>query len=107
MIYRETALKIRKWIPDYESSADDGSYQQENRILIGRLTRRRYNLLRRIARNFIDRAPYGRSPAGYPYRCGHDHDCCGCIIGTFGGLTIQHYLGGWKVTISKGQSRNY
>lgn len=89
----------------FVDATPDGDYPDSRtaaRVLIGRVTRRRYYALRRIARSLIIRHPYGEG-----YRCGHEHDCCGCLLGQYGGLHIQHYMGGWKVTISFTQSFNY
>lgn len=53
----------------------------ETRTIIGRLTRARKKLILNYVLNFneLHSAPYGVSPNGYPYRCGHDYDCCGCL----------------------------
>jgi hypothetical protein len=52
-------------------------------LMSGRLTPRRVAIIeQRIAEvNEELSAPYGRSPNGYPYRCGCEHDCCGCLCG--------------------------
>ena len=53
------------------------------RIIQGRITPKRYKLLRKIIRtwNHNHNAPYGYSQNGYAYNCGCEHDCCGCLIG--------------------------
>lgn len=50
-------------------------------LMSGRLTPRRVAIIeQRIAEvNEEISAPYGRSPNGYAYRCGCEHDCCGCL----------------------------
>ena len=57
-----------------------GSYESIRRIS-GRVTKQRRKMIEKIVRNFNHRwdAPYGVSPNGYAYRCGHEHDCCGCL----------------------------
>lgn len=81
---------------------------QAHRVLIGRLTRKRYEFFRQVVRQVLtDRFPYGKSPNGYPYSCGCEHDCCGCICGIYGNFTIQHWMGGFKVTLYQTIIRNY
>jgi len=58
-------------------------YQRSQRIISGRLTPKRYKLISKAVRiwNNEHAAPYGRSQNGYAYRCGCEHDCCGCMTG--------------------------
>jgi hypothetical protein len=67
-----------EYCSDYDSY---GCYEAKRKI-IGRLTPLRYEVLSKAVRRFNYRhdAPYGISPDGYAYRCGHEHDCCGCLI---------------------------
>ena len=67
-----------EYIDDYTSY---GCYESKREI-IGRLTPLRYNILSKAVRkfNYCHDAPYGISPNGYAYRCGCEHDCCGCLI---------------------------
>ena len=50
-------------------------------VLSGRITPKRADIIKRavdsINKNLA--APFGFSPEGYKYTCGHDHDCCGCM----------------------------
>lgn len=92
-----TLAKPCKW-REVTPAEDYPDLRTEQRILIGRLTKRRYLALRRIMRNM------GAVLQG---TCGHDWDCCGCLLGTYANMQIQHYLGGWKITLARSQSFNY
>jgi hypothetical protein len=54
------------------------------RFLSGRITKKRFEIIKRFVKtyNHAMSAPYGVSPNGYAYRCGHDWDCCGCLTST-------------------------
>jgi len=69
------------------------------------LTKKRYEIIRRYVKrhNREWHAPYGISPNGYAYRCGCEHDCCGCIIRNR--MTIE--VNSNKVIIFHSVSRNY
>jgi len=62
-----------------------------------------------VIRGYVSRhnrewhAPYGVSPNGYPYNCGCEHDCCGCIIRNR--MTIEY--ASKQVIIFHSVSRNY
>lgn len=93
--------RTKKWV-EVTAPEDFPDSRTIQRVLIGRMTRRRYRRIRRIMRKLINRHPYGKG-----YRCGHDHDCCGCTLGTYAGLEFRHYMGGFKIIISQTESFNY
>lgn len=47
-------------------------YRKYVRVLSGRITKERYKAISSYCRKF------SRTPI---YRCGHEHDCCGCLCG--------------------------
>jgi hypothetical protein len=55
------------------------------RTFAGNLTEARREKLDLIARRYTESHshPYGISPNGYAYTCGHEWDCCGCLIHDF------------------------
>jgi hypothetical protein len=61
------------------------------RVLKGNMTQARRDTIEGIVQMFNERldnvAPYGVSPNGYAYRCGHEWDCCGCLIGR--GMSVE------------------
>jgi hypothetical protein len=61
---------------------DFRTYRTTHPILEGRLTPSRAEAIKRHfdAINEDISAPYGVSPNGYAYRCGCQHDCCGCLV---------------------------
>jgi len=61
---------------DYD---DVGSYQRVREI-VGRVTDKRLNIIENfiIMFNEENRYPYGQG-----YSCGHVHDCCGCLSGSY------------------------
>lgn len=61
----------------------DFDRQTAQRIISGRLTRKRYELISKAVRKWNNEhsAPYGRSQNGYAYNCGCEYDCCGCMTG--------------------------
>lgn len=63
------------------TSNSDYDHHEQTRTITGRITKKRYEIIRRYMKHYNERfrAPYGRSERGYPYTCGHDHDCCGCL----------------------------
>ena len=75
------------------------------RTLSGNLTEGRRNRIDKIARLYTEShsAPYGVSPNGYAYRCGCEHDCCGCLIHDF--MEVEHLSD--EVTIRIIQTYNY
>jgi len=61
---------------------DDLDAVVHTRFLSGRITKKRYQIIVAYCKRYNNRnaAPYGVSPNGYAYNCGHDWDCCGCLI---------------------------
>jgi hypothetical protein len=74
-------MKTEKF--QYESELSGDGYYASTRTIVGRLTPLRFKVLNDAVRrfNYNNEAPYGKSPNGYAYRCGCEHDCCGCLIG--------------------------
>lgn len=72
-------MKIEKFINV------DGDYEVQiaERNLVLRLTPMRYKIITKSIKkwNYQNQFPYGISPNGYAYRCGCEHDCCGCLVG--------------------------
>lgn len=70
-------------------------------VLNGRVTAKRKEKVQAFVDSFNEshRAPYGYSPNGYPYKCGHEHDCCGCLVGEY--LTANITASRIKITHSK------
>lgn len=54
------------------------------------MTPKRLSIIQQYAIAFttdIDNsAPYGFSPNGFRYRCGCEHDCCGCLSSAYADL---------------------
>ena len=69
---------------------DTRSFQ---RTFSGRITRKRWEILRRFARNFS--APIKR--------CHHEHDCCGCLHSQ--SMTVDYKYN--QVVLTATQSFNY
>ena len=63
------------------TDSDFDGYESQ-RIISGKITKKRRKLIEHIVRSFNKRweAPYGYSQNGYAYRCGCIHDCCGCLV---------------------------
>lgn len=55
------------------------------------LTKSRWQTIMGYVRryNYNGRYPYGMSERGYAYTCGHEWDCCGCLIRTRISIRIQ------------------
>jgi hypothetical protein len=72
----------------------DGDSVIAKRFISGRLTPKRYEIVKRYVRTFNrdNQFPYGVSPSGYAYTCGHEHDCCGCSTGK--GMDFELYSNG-------------
>lgn len=66
----------------------DIDYNVSERILIGRLTKLRYNALDRYCRASTFRAG----------NCGHEYDCCGCLSSQ--SLTFEHKHNRTVLTLS-------
>lgn len=58
-------------------------------ILSGRITPKRAQVIKQYWSNRDITAPYGVSPNGYAYRCGCEHDCCGCLVGAYYKVVFQ------------------
>ena len=67
---------------NFSSEESGDGYFEAKRTIIGRLTPFRFKVLKNAVRkfNYNNEAPYGISPNGYAYRCGCEHDCCGCLV---------------------------
>jgi hypothetical protein len=72
-------FKTRKF-KQVDTEYDDISVFE--RKLIGKITKQRRKTIEQVVRTFNKEweAPYGYSRDGYRYRCGCEHDCCGCIV---------------------------
>ena len=81
----EYSFKNFKPLPD-----SDYDYQKYERNFSGRMTKARWKKLTRFARIFSNTHIYGTSPNGYAYRCGHEHDCCGCLCGQSMNVDYKH-----------------
>lgn len=77
-------------------SDPDGSGLTTERVLIGRLTPARLQAILAVVEALDNPAPYGVSANGYPFRCGHQWDCCGCLINARASVTIE-VANGFKV----------
>lgn len=99
-------MKLNKFI----EKRSDYDYTESEKEIIVRLTPLRYKLLTKGVKkwNYNHKYPYGISPNGYAYRCGCEHDCCGCLVGesmaiNFNKITESLY----KITIQHSASFNY
>ena len=72
-------MKLNKFI----EKRSDYDYTESEKEIIVRLTPLRFILLTKGVKkwNYNHKYPYGISPNGYAYRCGCEHDCCGCLVG--------------------------
>lgn len=93
----------------YYGQDDEPSFEMQvsTRVITGRLTKQRYKLLQRYCRKKTERAPYGYSPNGYRYHCGHEYDCCGCLMAEYMTMKIEPHWKGNKITFYFTQSFNY
>lgn len=103
LINKTTVMRTKFQLSEQNSSYPD--FVCEERVLDGRMTKARYKAIMHHVRkyNYDNRAPYGISANGYPYRCGCMHDCCGCLIGTSMDAQVSHS----KTVLSRGFSFNY
>lgn len=104
----ESRNKWKRWgIPVYAEGEEEPSYPDERvceRILTGRLTKARYKIIERYARK------HRRSQSdiyGEGFRCGHEHDCCGCLVGEWMSTKYTRHWKGTKVVLRFSQSFNY
>ena len=69
--------------------SDFDSTRISERVISGKITRARRKAIEHSVRTFNRKweAPYGYSFNGYAYRCGCEHDCCGCLVGK--GMTVE------------------
>jgi len=90
---------------NFKALDSDYDYRVFQRIIEGRLTKRRYEILSKFIRqkNNSFKYPYGTSPNGYAYNCGCEHDCCGCLSGEH----IKAEFTKDKIVITHSQSFNY
>lgn len=94
----------------FKTQGSDFDQAVSERELVGALTKNRYKILMRIVKNYNhnNSTPYGISPNGYAYRCGCEHDCCGCLYSTKMSIDFnQQTYPLFKVTISVVSSYNY
>lgn len=77
------------------------------REFTGRLTPKRHKIISSYARKLTNKAPYGYSTSGYAYRCGCEHDCCGCLTSEHGAVVFEKHWKGHKVQVFFTQHRNY
>ncbi len=89
----------------------DMDYSVEERKFFGRMTKKRYKSILKYVRdfNYEASAPYGRSPNGYAYRCGCEHDCCGHLVREGIDVDIKRILNTpiFLITLTHSQSFNY
>lgn len=71
----------------------DMDYRTYEHVIDGRMTKLRYKILSR----------YARKKSWRGGGCGHEWDCCGCMIGEY--MRLNYIDGVWRITIS--QSFNY
>ena len=78
----------------------DYDYYQTSRAIVGRVTPQRVNRIQSFidAFNEENRYPYGQG-----YSCGHQHDCCGCLISESMSINVTD----GSITIYHNQSYNY
>jgi hypothetical protein len=71
-------------IKEYKFKIADGDFDSRisEREISGKITRARRKAIEHSVRKFNRtwEAPYGYSHNGYAYRCGCEHDCCGCLV---------------------------
>jgi hypothetical protein len=103
-------MKLKNFKPYY---GEEGDYDYEPsettvvREFTGRITKKRYKIIMAYARKLTDTAPYGYSPNGYRYSCGHEYDCCGCLVSEHGHAQFAKHWKGNKVKVFYTQYRNY
>lgn len=64
---------------NFKAIESDYDYNVSQRQFSGKLTKNRYKAINRYVRKINNTHIYGTSPNGYAYRCGCEHDCCGCL----------------------------
>jgi hypothetical protein len=84
-------------------------YCVKSRTMTGRLTQKRYEILRRYVRKYNrdNSALYGVSPNGYAYTCGCERDCCGCLTRTRMDVDFQNFGRYAIITLFVSESYNY
>lgn len=90
--YSQGIFEGKRLVPSDDEMEMD--YRVYYRTFSGRMTKKRYQLIRRICRF------YSRS---FRYSCGHDWDCCGCLCGHSMTFTYKHN----QVKIRISYSYNY
>lgn len=75
-------MSMRRFIVSDETDDNVSVYVRE---LNGSMTEARRNIVDTFVKRYNqdNSAPYGVSPNGYPYTCGHEWDCCGCMIDNY------------------------
>lgn len=65
-----------------ETKDSDYDMYKAELMLDGRVTAKRKEKVQAFVDKFNEShmAPYGYSLRGYPYSCGHEYDCCGCLV---------------------------
>lgn len=99
-------MKLNKFI---EKRGDYDGRIAEKEIIV-RLTPLRYKLLTKSVKNwnYNHKYPYGISPNGYAYRCGCEHDCCGCLVGESVDVEFNQMVNDWYfVKLTYSASYNY
>lgn len=99
---------MKNWKKSNESDFDA---RIAEKTFLGRLTKKRYQLILNFVKRFNHNhsAPYGRSEAGYAYRCGCEHDCCGCLTSEYIDIELKrlHKTEFFTVSLKHVQSFNY
>lgn len=93
----------------FQTMDRDFDYRLAQRVISGRLTPKRAAVIKKYAAKYNQShsAPYGVSPNGYPYSCGCEHDCCGCLCSD--SMNVEYVGGGPtpEVKLTIRQSFNY
>lgn len=92
-------MQRNQWPEGIELTEGDREDFAGSRLITGRLTKKRYKLIKRSlrARNRAFDEDYSHG------RCGHDYDCCGCVFAEKYSMRVV----GNKIVIIHFQSRNY
>jgi hypothetical protein len=93
---------MKNFIETKDSTYD--AYKAEL-MLDGRVTAERKERIQAFVDSFNEShiAPYGYSPNGYLYGCGHEHDCCGCLVREY--LTAEFTT--FRIKITHHKTFNY
>jgi len=81
------------------------------RSFYGRMTDKRREIITNYVEQFNEShsAPYGVSPNGYAYRCGCEHDCCGCLSRDYMDIELKPLFntGLYDIKLTRTQTFNY